>query len=236
MRSLLVMAMFASSLVHAAWNGYAETRDLALPADGVDILEINAGAGSILVNGTPDASGISVKAIIRVPEDDADEARERIAEDLVLSLEKKRSKAQLEDYFEQGAWGFGDNATVDLEINIPQGLKLFVDDGSGSITIADVGGDVGIDDGSGSIEITGAANVAVDDGSGSIRIANISGDVEVEDGSGDIRIRGVAGTVTIDDGSGGIDVKDVEEDLEIVDAGSGSVRIADIRGAVTRDN
>ena len=236
MRSLLVMAMFASSLVHAAWNGYTESRDLVLPAGDVDILEINAGAGSILINGIPDATDISVKAIIRVPDDDADDARERINEDLVLSLEKKRSKAQLEAYFDQGAWGTGDSAAVDLQINIPQGLNLFVDDGSGSITIEDVGGDVGIDDGSGSIEIIGAANVAVDDGSGSIRIANVSGDVEVEDGSGDIKIRRVAGTVTIDDGSGGIDVKDVEEDLEIVDAGSGSVRIAAIRGTVTRDD
>ena len=236
MRSLVVMAMFASSLAHAAWNGYTETRELTLPAGDVDILEVNAGAGSILINGTPNASDISVKAIIRVPDDDEDDAREFIAEELVLSLEKKRSKAQLEAYFDQGSWGSRDSAAVDLEISIPQGLELFVDDGSGSITIADVGGDVGIDDGSGSIEITGAANVAVDDGSGSIRISNTSGDVEVEDGSGDIKIRGVAGTVTIDDGSGGIDVKDVEQDLEIVDDGSGSVRIADIRCTVTRDD
>ena len=236
MRSLVVMAMFASSLAYAAWNGYTETRDLALPAGDVEILEVNAGAGSMLINGAPDASEITVKAIIRVPDDDEDDARELIAEALVLSLEKKRSKAQLAAYFEHGSWKFSDGAAVDLEISIPKGLQLFVDDGSGSISIADVGGDVGIDDGSGSVEISGAANVVVDDGSGSIRISNINGDVEVEDGSGDIKIRSVAGTVTIDDGSGGIDVKDVGEDLEIVDDGSGSVRIADIRGTVIRDD
>ena len=104
MRSLVVMAMFASSLTYAAWNGYTETRDLELSASGVDILEIDAGAGSILVTGVADSSDIVVKAIIRVPEDDEDDAQQVIAEDLVLKLEKKRSKAKLDAYFEHGSW------------------------------------------------------------------------------------------------------------------------------------
>lgn len=236
MRSLVVMAMLASSLAHAAWNGYTETRDLALPASGVDFLEIDAGAGSILVNGVKDSSEITVKAIIRVPDDDEDDAKEIIAEDLVLKLEKRSDKAVLDAYFDHGSWNFRESAAVDLEVSIPHGLAIFVDDGSGSITIEDVGGDVEVDDGSGSIEIYGATSVVVDDGSGPVRISNITGDVEVEDGSGDIQVRAVGGTVTIDDGSGGIDVRDVEQDLDIVDDGSGSVRIADIRGTVTRDD
>jgi len=59
MRSLVVMAMFASSLTHAVWNGYTETRDLELATDGIDILEIDAGAGSIVVTGAADASSIT---------------------------------------------------------------------------------------------------------------------------------------------------------------------------------
>ena len=235
MRSLVVMAMFASSLTYAAWGGYTETRDLELPVDGVEVLEIDAGAGSILVSGVSDADMIVVNATIRVSDDD-DDARERIADDLVLKLEKKRSKAKLDAYFEQGSWNNSDSAAVDIEVTIPQGLEIFVDDGSGPMSIENVQSVVRVDDGSGSIEISGATSVAVDDGSGSVRIANVSGDVEVEDGSGDIKIRTVGGTVTIDDGSGGIDVRDVEQDLDIIDDGSGSVHIADIRGTVTRDD
>ena len=89
MRSLVVMAMFASSLTYAAWNGYTETRDLELSASGVEVLEIDAGAGSILVTGIAESADIVVKAIIRVPEDDEDDAQQVIAEDLVLKLEKK---------------------------------------------------------------------------------------------------------------------------------------------------
>ncbi len=235
MRSLIVMAMFASSLTYAAWNGYTETRDLELSTSGVDILEIDAGAGSILVNGVTDSNNITVKAIIRVDDDD-DDAIELIEKRLVLKLEKKRSKAVLEAYFEDSGWQFSDSAAVDIEVSIPQGLAIFVDDGSGPMQIDNVHSDVRIDDGSGSIEISGAASVSVDDGSGSLRIKDVTGDVEVEDGSGDIKIQAVGGTVTIDDGSGGIDVRDVELDLDIVDDGSGSVRIADVRGAVTTDD
>jgi hypothetical protein len=236
MRSLVVMAMFASSLTYAAWNGYTETRELDLDASGVDILEIDAGAGSIVVSGVADAGDITVKAIIRIPDDDEDDAQELIAEDLVLKLEKKRSKATLDAYFEQSSWHFSDSAAVDIEVSIPHGLAIFVDDGSGSMLIEDVYSDVRIDDGSGSIEVSGATSVVVDDGSGPVRIVNVSGDVEVEDGSGDIKVRSVGGTVTIDDGSGGIDVRDVEQDLDIVDDGSGSVHVADIRGTVHRDD
>jgi hypothetical protein len=235
MRSLVVMAMFASSLTYATWNGYTETRDLSLAASGVDILEIDAGAGNILVSGVVGGDQILVKAVIRVP-DDEDDAREYIASDLVLKLEKKRKKAILDAYFEQNGWHNRDSAGVDLEVSVPQGLRLFIDDGSGPIRIEAVRADIEIDDGSGSNEISDAKSVVIDDGSGPISIVNVSGDVEVEDGSGDITVRSVGGTVTIDDGSGGIDVRDVEQDLDIVDDGSGSVRIADVRGTVSRDN
>ncbi|MGI9272028.1 MAG: hypothetical protein ACR2QT_09655 [Woeseiaceae bacterium] len=216
MRSLIVMAMFVATLSNAAWNGYTESRDLAVSADGVDLFEIDAGAGEIVVNGVTDATEINVIATIRVDDDD-DDARELIAKNLVLNLESKRSKAILNSYFDSKFW-HNYNAAVDLEVRVPQGLEIFIDDGSGPVTVI------------------GVASVAIDDGSGSIEIAGVTGDVMVDDGSGDISIRDVGGTVTIDDGSGSIDVKNVEQDLEIVDDGSGSVRIADVRGSVRHDD
>ena len=236
MRSLVVMAMFASSLTYATWNGYTETRDLSLDASGVDVLEIDAGAGGIVVTGVSGSDEIRAKATIRVPEDDEDNARQYIASDLVLKLEKSRSKALLDAYFEQASWHNRDAAAVDLDVSVPQGMRLFIDDGSGPILVTDTRSDIEIDDGSGSIEITEAKSIVIDDGSGPIRIEKIKGDVEVEDGSGDIWIRAVGGSVTIDDGSGGIDVGDVEMDLDIVDEGSGSVQIVDVRGSVSRDD
>jgi hypothetical protein len=217
MRSLIVMAMFAASLSNAAWNGYTENRDLAIAADGLDMLEIDAGAGDIVVNGSADSTEIQVKALIHVDDDD-DDARKFIEKSMVLTLDAKRGTARLDAYFDSNFWG-NDNAAIDLEVQVPHGLSIFVDDGSGPMRIAGIVGDV-----------------EVDDGSGSIKIVGVTGDVRIDDGSGSLSISDVGGSVSIDDGSGGIDVKNVEHDVEITDGGSGSVRLTDIRGSVYQDD
>jgi DUF4097 and DUF4098 domain-containing protein YvlB len=211
MRSLIVMAMLVASLAHSAWNGYTESRDLEITANGVELLQIDAGAGEIVIRGDAQAANIKVRAVIRVDDSEAD-ARAMIAKGLVLSLETKRGTAKLQSYFDDHFWRTHD-AVVDLEVRVPQGLALFVDDGSGAIHIEDVFGDVRIDDGSGPINVSHAIDVSIDDGSGSITISSASGDVWIDDGSGDINIRDVEGSVTID-------------------GGSGSVQLADIRGAI----
>ena len=234
MRSLIVMAMFAASLAGASWDEYTETRELELAVDGIELLDIDAGAGSIEIRGDTNATRIQVKAVIRIPNAEKDDARKMIDSNLRLELVKIRSKASLQAYFDHDSWRSDDSATVDLEIQVPHGLAIFVDDGSGPLKIEGSAGAIGIDDGSGSIDVRDAASVKIDDGSGSIRIVQVSCDVFVEDGSGDITVREVGGTVTIDDGSGGIYVDDVENDLVIVDDGSGSLQLSDIRGAVHR--
>ena len=236
MRSLIVMAMFAASLSHAAWNGYTEDRDLELSTQGISAFEIDAGAGSLEITGVADLQEIQVTATINVPDKDADEAIKIIAEDLRLSLEKDRDRAILEADFDHRSWSFDDSPSVDLNIRVPHGLALLVDDGSGSIKVINVRADVSIDDGSGSIKVEQANSVIIDDGSGSIKIARISGDVSIEDGSGSITVEHVGGSVTIDDGSGGIDVLDVEHDLIIVDDGSGSLNVSDVRGTIEQDS
>ena len=87
MRSLIVITMFAASLTHAAWNGYTEDRELELDTDGVSRLDIDAGAGALVVTGAPDIDRILVTATINVPDEDEDEALEIIEKKLRLSLQ-----------------------------------------------------------------------------------------------------------------------------------------------------
>ncbi len=235
MRSFVVMAMFAASLSHAAWNGYTEDRDLELDTKGISMFEVDAGAGSLLVEGVADIQNILVTATINVPDESTEKAKEIIASELRLSLEKVRDRARLEAHFDHMSWGFSDPPTVDLEIRVPHGLALEIDDGSGSMQVINVGADVFVDDGSGSIRIEQVNDVVIDDGSGSIEIVGAAGDVSIEDGSGSITVEHVGGSVTIDDGSGGIIVNDVEQDLIIVDDGSGSLKTANIRGQIKQD-
>jgi len=237
MRSIIVMAMFTASLAGAAAGEYEEQRELNLDAAGINTVDIDAGAGSLEITGVSGAAEISVLATIRVPDSDQEEGREIIEADLVLTLEKQGDTAFLKAEFDRHLWSFGDSPTVDLVVKMPGNLNLDVDDGSGSMQVSDVSGDINIEDGSGSITMTNVGgDIEIDDGSGSISAQGIGGDILIEDGSGSIKVRGVAGSVTIDDGSGGIDVSDVEKDLIIVDDGSGGLDYSDIRGRVEKDS
>ncbi len=235
MRSFVVMAMFVASFAHAAWNDYTEVRDLALDADSIDTLEIKAGAGSMDVQGVEGQDAVQVKATIVISGADEDDAPSIIEKNMTLTLDERGGKAYLEAVFDEGWMGWNDGARIDLEVEVPVGMAIAIDDSSGSIDIMGVQADVKIDDGSGSLDVRDVANLVIEDGSGSIDVANASGDVSIVDGSGSIKVRSVAGSVTIDDGSGSIKVSDVEKDLILVDDGSGSFKYSDVRGRVEQD-
>ncbi len=237
MRSLIVMTMFAASLSYAAWNGYTEDRELELDADGVEQLEIEAGAGTLVVTGDASLDAIKVIATINVPDRDADDALEIIDESLTLSLDKDRDEARLKAWFESQGWSmWRDSPWVDLDVRVPHGIALDVDDSSGSVKILQTHSDVIVDDSSGSIQIEDAKSVVVDDGSGSIRIENVEGDVEIDDGSGSITVEHVGGSVRVDDGSGSITVNDIEHDVIIIDDGSGGLNASNVRGVIDNDS
>ena len=235
MRSFIVIAMFTASLAHAGWSDYEEVRELELDASGVSDFFVDAGAGNMTVNGDAGAKSIRVTATIQVDENDEEKAREIIAKRLTLTLDRDGDSVVLQSFFKNSMWS-GADGSVKLEIVMPAGIPLRVDDGSGSIVIEDIGADVEVDDGSGSLKIYNVGAVDIDDGSGSILIEQASGDVAIVDGSGSITINKVGGSVTIDDGSGSINVRDVEKDLIIVEDGSGGLSVADVRGNVERDD
>lgn len=236
MRALLLLGLFAGTLTHAAWNDYVEVRDLVIEADQIQTLDIDAGAGSLVVRGDSSAKRITVTATITVPEGDEAKARRQLERDMTLTLEPKGDRAVLEAYFESRMLDWADQPRIDLDIGVPRRLGLVVDDGSGSIEISAIDGPVQIDDGSGSLTLTDAgSNVDIDDGSGSIRIAGAGGDVRITDGSGSISIERVAGSVFLDDGSGSITVDDVARDLIVDESGSGGVRYDNVRGRVVID-
>ncbi|MEX0975836.1 MAG: hypothetical protein WDZ50_01920 [Woeseia sp.] len=237
MRNILILAMFAATLAHAASNDYEEVRELALDAGGVAALHIEAGAGSLEITGVPRTDRIRVAALIRVPDTDADKAKAVLDEHMVLSLLRKGDAAELKSYFDGGSRMFRDSPSIGLEVQLPEGMSLHVEDRSGSIIVRNVAGDIELDDGSGSIEMTKVGgNLQIEDGSGSISITDAGGDLSIVDGSGSITVRGVQGSVSIDDGSGGIEVADVAGDALILEAGSGSVKIRDVQGTVDHDD
>ena len=236
MRRFIVLAMFVAFSAHAAASDYIEVRDLTLDAVGLDKLIIDAGAGSLDVTGVDGLRHIEVKASIVVPDADEDEGRKIIGKSMKLSLEQDGEAAKLVAGFDNRFWGGGSNSRIDLDIRVPASMALTIDDGSGSMEVADVAAAVRIDDGSGSIAVRRVGSLHINDGSGSIDVKAANGDVYVDDGSGSITIEAVGGSVTIDDGSGEIRVTDVAKDLIILDDGSGSVTYTDVRGTFEGDD
>jgi hypothetical protein len=228
MLRLIVLATFVAVSSTAAAGDYTEVRDLKLDAAGLDTFIIDAGAGSLDVTGVDGLRHIEVRATIVV--------RKIIGKGMKLSLEQDGEAAKLVAGFDNRFWGSGSNSRIDLELQVPGSMALVIDDGSGSMAIADVAAAVRIDDGSGSIDVRRVGSLHINDGSGSIDVRAADGDVYVDDGSGSITIDAVGGSVTIDDGSGGIRVSDVAKDLIILDDGSGSVTYTDVRGRFEGDD
>lgn len=236
MRTLtLLLATLLAAPALADWgdHDYMEEREMTLSVAGVDELVIEAGAGTLKVKGEPGVEAIRVHATILVDGADGDEAREFMSRRMKLSLERAGDSAVLVSDFQNGGMNRGSRSgDIALEVVMPQGMALDVDDGSGSIVLEDMLGDLRLDDGSGSIVIRGAASVDLDDGSGSIRISDVTGDVRVDDGSGSVTIVGVGGSVSVDDASGSINFDDVAGDFRVIDDGSGSVNFSNVLGQV----
>jgi hypothetical protein len=235
MRAYLLLAMFVTSIASAGWSDYEEDRDLELDAAGIDTLSILSGPGSMDVRGVAGLDKIEVEARIVVQRKDDADAQQYLQKNMKLSLQRDGNVATLEAQFDARLFGARGDAYIVLDVRVPKGMALDINDSSGSIDVADTEGDVSIDDGSGSIEVRNVANLKIDDGSGSITVADASGDVSIVDGSGSITVRHVGGSVTLDDGSGSMKVSDVENDLVIVDDGSGGLSISDVRGRVDQE-
>lgn len=155
MHKILLLVMLMATLADAAWSDYEEARDLALDAADLGTLGIEAGAGSLEVVGISNSERITVSAVITVPDAGADEAAALIRERMVLSLERKNGgRAELRAYFEPGRRGPGDSPSIRLEVHVPARMSLDIEDGSGSIDVAEVSGDLHIpESGSGSVTV-----------------------------------------------------------------------------------
>ncbi|MCX6574017.1 MAG: hypothetical protein NTX99_08495 [Candidatus Aminicenantes bacterium] len=235
MKKTMVLAILFAACA-GSLAAFETKKSLDLPAQGLRELEIKAGAGSLTVAGREGLSAIQVEAEIVARHVGDDKMESYLRDRVELTLEKRGDAAVLVSRIREGGGLFrSDDAVINLKVSVPKTLALDIDDGSGSMVVEDLAAALRIEDGSGSIRVDriGGA-VTIDDGSGGIEISDVAGDLAIDDGSGEIRIRRVGGTVTIDDGSGGIDIEDVEKNVRVIEAGSGGLAIANVKGQVVR--
>jgi hypothetical protein len=196
-----------------------ETRELETAIDNGAQFAIDAGAGSLTLKGDETSDSIRVKAEIY---------QSKANEDYTLTLELQDDGWTRLVADASSSFG-GSSDRIDLSITVPTRLNVTIVDGSGSIRVEALIGDLEIEDGSGSIRVSDIqGSIVVEDGSGSIVVTGVSGNVSIDDGSGSISVADTGGKVSVSDGSGSIDV-DGAEDFELVDDGSGSVSTRNIR-------
>lgn len=234
---------------------FQEEKTLNLGAAGITGLEIDCGAGALKVTGSGGSDTIEVRAKIVLKGIDDDDINSFIKDNVTLTLEKKGDHAVLVSNIDSSFTSLFKRreAYIDLDVRVPAKLELSIDDGSGSIEVSGISGDVEIEDGSGSMEVSDiggdleiddgsgsvivrdvGGNVEIEDGSGEIKLENIKGNVDVDDNSGSVKIYGIGGSVVVDDGSGGIYIDGVEKDVFIKNAGSGALKINNVKGKVTK--
>ena len=195
---------------------FTADRTAEFSVDGIERLDIRAGAGELRVEGE---SGLrSVHAVGR-----ACARSEAQLADVKIGLERKGTTLILETLPKEGEgfnprnW-FGRAPSLDLTVRLPAGLAVDIEDSSGKAYIANVG------------------TAQIKDGSGELEIENVRGALKLTDGSGEITIRGVQGSVRIEDGSGALTATKVIGDVIVVNDGSGAIGITDIQGNVTIGN
>ena len=232
------------SAAHAQ-SAYTAPRNAVVNANGARIVEVEAAAGSLRVEGKPGLTQVEVTGTARA-------SSQGLLNDIRLIAERNGDRVFIKaDIPDQDGWNDNGEAALDLVVQVPQGMNADISDGSGDAKIYNVG-DLEMGDGSGELLIDGAQSVRVTDGSGSLTIENVRGDVTVSDGSGDIDVRNVTGSFTVEsdgsgginatdvrgsvivrnDGSGGIDVNKVGKDFRVENKGSGDIEYADVSGTV----
>ena len=243
---LLPVLALSSTVVH--------TRQLALPTADINRLSVQCGAGSLYITNTEGQDTIRVFAEIEVDNLNKSDHQRFADKHVVLSLSRQGRRAFLKSDLKASLRPPVD-ARINLTIEVPGGIDVFIDDGSGPIhvqhfsghldikdnsgliTIEKIVGNVRVADGSGKIIIEDIrGNVEIRDGSGNIDVNKIKGDVRVTDGSGPIAIRYIEGNVTVTDGSGAIDINDIAGNVLIHEPGTGEINIARVKGTVRTQN
>jgi len=206
-------------------------QQMALPAGDIYELRVYSGAGSLYITNAEWQDTIRVFAEIEVDDLNIGDYPEFVEKYVELRLDRQGKRAILTSDLKR-SFPHPMDARIDLTIEVPKGVDVFVDDGSGPIHIQHFSGQLEIKDDSGRITVEKVVgNVKVADGSGKIIMEDIQGNIEIKDGSGSIDVNKISGNVRVTDGSGKLSIQYVDGNVTVADE-SGEIDINDVTGNV----
>ncbi len=248
--SCLISASLFSAGLKAEDCEFEKQIDMKLDLAGSDSLAVIAKAGKLTITGSSDTNEAIISGTVCVSKESW------LEKSSVETRGGKSARIEVNLPSTDGGWMiFGDRyARLDLELIVPDDLRLDVKDSSGSMDIRGVGA-LKVKDSSGSIEIEDTNGpVSLEDSSGSITLNRIGGDVTiVSDSSGSISGRDINGFVLVkkdssgsihftdvthdfiveQDSSGGIVAERIGGDFKVFKDSSGGIRSSDIAGEVS---
>ena len=208
---------------------YEEPRGATIDAAGLERVVVDARAGSLAIVGKRGLAEVRAEGIACAGKRDH-------LESIRLVAQRTGTTATIEVEIPDTDWSLfsGASPRLDLEVEVPEGVALEVQDSSGAIEIRGVGS-TEVRDSSGEIVVEDVSgDLRIEDSSGSIEVSDVSGDVRLEDSSGGIEVRRVGGSVVVDrDTSGSIEVEHVQQNVLVRRDSSGSISVADIGGDFT---
>ena len=231
---LAVAPSLGSALVFM--DDYTAPRNAVVDAAGAKVVRVHALAGELKIRGRDGLTKVDVHGTARASNED-------YLRDITLTAERHGDVVDVRvDIPERTFVGIGRfYRALDLDIDVPAGVALEVEDSSGDLEIADVGA-LDLDDSSGDITLEHiGGTLRVEDSSGYMRIDGVKGDVSLrdssvtvtEDSSGEIEMHDISGTVHIErDSSGGISVHDIGGDFVVDRDGSGGIDYRGVKGSV----
>jgi DUF4097 and DUF4098 domain-containing protein YvlB len=106
-----------------------------------------------------------------------------------------------------------------------------VNTASGDITVASANGELTAKSATGDVFLDRAEDDArIDTTSGDVRISRVRGDLEVKAVSGDVTVGEVGGSLAVNTVSGDVDIKDISSGHANIEALSGDINVAVMRG------
>jgi DUF4097 and DUF4098 domain-containing protein YvlB len=214
--------ILGSTAYAQSYGDYTAPRNAVVDAAGARMVEVEAAAGSLRIEGKAGLKQVQVTGTAR-------SSSQRFLSEIRLIAERRGDVVFIKADIPDDESGFRDrdnwSAALELVIQVPQGINAEVSDGSGEAKVLNVG-TLEASDGSGDFSVEGASSVHITDGSGNLRIENVGGDVTVSDGSGEIDVRNVTGSFTVEtDGSGSIIATDVRGSVIVENDGSGEIEV-----------
>ena len=222
---LLILAFAATSASAGFFDDcdYTAARSVSAPLAGATSIVIIGRAGELRVSGVRGATEVRAKGTACTSD------RDNLSR-ITLSATRNGSEVRIEaNVPELHGFGWGRDM-LDFEVTVPDNIPLRIDDSSGELRVENVGA-ADIHDGSGSLHVRNVSgDLAIDDSSGEITVDHAGGNVTIEDTSGSIEVDDAGSVNIVSDGSGSVDIRNVKHNVTIGNKGSGSVSVSDVGG------